>query len=155
MEQKKAEEKDLMRIVIGGREIPMFLSTLELIDIEEAIGCTVGQLRDEVFGVRVDEDEETGKETISFSLTKEKEKLKKFGTLVRILGNAGLEESGQVGDLTDRWVLRGMKPSLILGYAIAVMSVSNEGMRMENRKEENGPVDVTLEEENRKKEPGN
>jgi hypothetical protein len=155
MEQKKAEEKDLMRIVIGGREIPMFLSTLELIDIEEAISCTVGQLRDEVFGVRVDEDEETGKETISFTLTKDKEKLKKFGTLVRILGNAGLEESGLEGDLTDRWILRGMKPSLILGYAIAVMSVINEGMRMENRKEENGPVDVTLEEENRKKEPGN
>ena len=31
--------------------------------------------------------------------------------LIRILGNAGLEEAGEAPDLTDKKVLRAMKPA--------------------------------------------
>lgn len=139
-----------MEIKIGGRSIPMQLTTFEMIAIEEEIGCTVGQIRDEVFGLEhnLETDEYT------FHLVDDKEKLKKFGRLIRILGNAGLEEAGQAPDLTDKWVLRNMKPAMIVAYTVAVTAVMNEAMKMETDKPEAGPVDEKLEEDNRKKAPG-
>ena len=142
----------MTEIKIGNRTVPMTMTTFELIAIQEEIGCTVAQLRDQVFGI--EKDEETDK--ISMTVITDSEKMKKFGTLVRILGNAGLEEAGQEADLTDKWVLRNMKPAMILPYVIVVLSVINEAMLMESTKEEKtGPVDEVLEEQNRKKEPGN
>ena len=142
----------MTEIKIGNRTVPMTMTTFELIAIQEEIGCTVAQLRDQVFGI--EKDEETDK--ISMTVITDPEKMKKFGTLVRILGNAGLEEAGQEADLTDKWVLRNMKPAMILPYVIVVLSVINEAMLMESTKEEKtGPVDEVLEEQNRKKEPGN
>lgn len=142
----------MTEIKIGNRTVPMTMTTFELIAIQEEIGCTVAQLRDQVFGI--EKDEETDK--ISMTVITDPEKMKKFGTLVRILGNAGLEEAGQEADLTDKWVLRNMKPAMILPYVIVVLSVINEAMLMESAKEEKtGPVDEVLEEQNRKKEPGN
>lgn len=142
----------MTEIKIGNRTVPMTMTTFELIAIQEEIGCTVAQLRDQVFGI--EKDEETDK--ISMTVITDSEKMKKFGTLVRILGNAGLEEAGQEADLTDKWVLRNMKPAMILPYVIVVLSVINEAMLMESAKEEKtGPVDEVLEEQNRKKEPGN
>ena len=141
-----------MEIMIGGRDIPLMLTTYELIAIQEEIGCTVGQLRDQVFGIEhnLETDE------YSFSLATDKEKMKKFGTLIRILGNAGLEEAGQEPDLTDKWILRNMKPGMIMAYVVVATAVINDAMKMETaqKKENNGPVDELLEEENRKKEPG-
>ena len=142
----------MTEIKIGNRTVPMTMTTFELIAIQEEIGCTVAQLRDQVFGI--EKDEETDK--ISMTVITDPEKMKKFGTLVRILGNAGLDEAGQEADLTDKWVLRNMKPAMILPYVIVVLSVINEAMLMESAKEEKtGPVDEVLEEQNRKKEPGN
>ena len=81
---------------------------------------------------------------------------KKLCTLIRILGNAGLEENGQEPDLTDKWVMRHMKPAMILPYALIVMAEIIEGNRMEKASEpEKGPVDEGLEEEIAKKQPGN
>ena len=137
-----------MEIMIGGRNIPLMLTTYELIAIQEEIGCTVGQLRDQVFGIEhnLETDE------YSFSLATDKEKMRKFGALIRILGNAGLEEAGQEPDLTDKWILRHMKPAMIMPFVIILTEVVNDAMRMESGKEETGPVDEGLEEENRKKE---
>ena len=137
-----------MEIMIGGRNIPLMLTTYELIAIQEEIGCTVGQLRDQVFGIEhnLETDE------YSFSLATDKEKMRKFGALIRILGNAGLEEAGQEPDLTDKWILRHMKPAMIMPFVIILTEVMNDAMRMESGKEETGPVDEGLEEENRKKE---
>ena len=139
-----------MEIRIGNREIPMSLTTFELIAIQEEIGCTVGQLRDEVFGI--EHDMET--DEYRFTVVDDKDKLKKFGTLLRILGNAGLEEAGQEPDLTDKWILRHMKPAMIMAYVVVATAVINDAMKMETVKAEDGPVDEVLEEENRKKEPG-
>ena len=75
--------------------------------------------------------------------------------LIRILGNAGLEETGQDPDLTDRWVMKHIRPNMIASYAVAVMYVINEGNQMEAKRENNGPVDEGLEEEEGKKQQGN
>jgi hypothetical protein len=50
-----------------------------------------------------------------------------------------------------------MKPGLVLFYAMGVMTVIQEGNDMtaqEEEKENEGPVDVLLEEENAKKQQG-
>ena len=102
----------MAEIRIGGRQIPLFYSTYEMIEIEKSIG---------------------------------------LGKLIRILGNAGLEENGEAPDLTDKWVLKNMKPGMVMVYAVAVMAVVNEGNQMEMKKEDGGPVDETLEIEQGKK----
>ena len=147
------EGSKLPRIKIGGREIPLYYSSFEMIAFQEDIGCTAFELNEQVFGVK--RDEET--EAVSFGVIREPEKLKKLGTLIRILGNAGLEQEGQEPDLTDKWVLRNIKPGMIMVYVIALVGVIAEGNRIESTtaEEEKGPVDVVLEEENAKKQPGN
>ena len=148
------EGSKMPTIKIGGREIPLFYSTLELIAIQEDIGCTGHQLRDEVFGIRLqDEDDPT---SVVFDCVTHAQKTKNLGKLIRILGNAGLEEEGKEADLTDKWVLRHIKPGMIIIYAMALYAVVNEGNKTETRQEEDkGPVDEGLEEENAKKQPGN
>jgi len=145
----------MTEIKIGGRQIPLFYSTYEMIAIQQEIGCTAFQLRDQVFGI-VQEDEDDPM-SIRMEVVSDPAKTKKLGTLIRILGNAGLEQNGETGDLTDKWVLRSMKPSMIMAYAIAAMAEITEGNRIEQTTpaEDQGPVDVILEEENAKKAPGN
>ena len=143
-------------IKIGGREVPLFYSTYEMIAIQEEIGCTAFQLRDEVFGIK--QDDEDDPMSIRMEVVTDPVKTKKLGTLLRIMGNAGLEEAGQEPDLTDKWILRQMKPSLIMAYAIAAMAVITDGNKTEapaEDKDKNEPVDEGLEEELAKKQPGN
>ena len=141
-------------IKIGKREIPLFYSTKELIDIQREIGCTGFELKDKVFGLRqVDED---NPESIVLDVVTDPERMEKLGTLIMILGNAGLEEDGQEPDLTLKWVLRNIRPAMIAIYAVTVMAVIIQGNQMEQKEEEkSGPVDMILEEENAKKQPGN
>ena len=139
-------------IKIGGRDIPFLYTTYELVAIQEEIGCTGHQLRDEVFGIHLaDEDDPS---SVVFDCVTDGKKTKKLGTLIRILGNAGLEEQGEEPNLTDKWVLRNMKPGLLLVYALGAFAVINEGNQMEAKQEETGPVDEGLEEEQAKKQPG-
>lgn len=144
-----------MEINLGGRKIPLLLTTLELAEIQEDIGCTVAQLRDEVFGLTEDDEpDENGKPVFRFGVVNDPKKIRKMGTLIRILGNAGLEEKGEEPDLTDKWVLRALPPGWIIPMAVILVSIVNEAMRQEKTEEkQSGPVDVTIEEENRKKEP--
>lgn len=148
-------------IIIGGRTIPLFYSALEMVEIEKSIGCTAFQLNEKIMGARMigeddeEADEKAKEEKFQIDLIDKPENKENLGKLIRILGNAGLEEDGQEPDLTDRWVLRHMKPGMIMIYAMAVMAIINEGNQMEAKKEENGPVDVLLEEEQGKKSQGN
>lgn len=147
------KEGKMAELIIGGRTIPLSYSTYEMIEIERALGCTAFQLNDKVLGIRqTDEDDPTKIEMEIFRNPDMKENL---GKLIRILGNAGLEEAGQDPDLTDRWVLKHMKPSMVAAYAVAAMYLINEGNQMEAKKEEKGPVDEGLEEEEGKKPQGN
>jgi hypothetical protein len=71
--------------------------------------------------------------------------------MIRILGNAGLEEAGEAADLTEKKILRAIRPLNIAEYVNACVRAINEGMMSEiPEKEEEGPVDVTLEEMKKK-----
>ena len=146
----------MTEIKIGGRTVPLSYTAYEMIEIQKQIGCTAFQLRDEVFGIRAEEDENDPKAEpkITIGVTGDPERLEKMGRLIAILGNAGLEEKGEKADLTAKWVLRNMKPALILGYAVAAMAEITAGNMMEAKSEEKGPVDEGLEEENAKKPQG-
>ena len=58
-------------------------------------------------------------------------------------------------DLTEKWILRNVKPAMIVIYAMALMAVINNGNMMEAKQNEktNEPVDVIAEEERAKKQP--
>ena len=45
-------------IEIGGRKIPLLYTTCELIEIQKAIGCTGFQLKTEVFGVHLENEDD-------------------------------------------------------------------------------------------------
>ena len=140
---------------IGGREIPLYYSTYETIAIQRDIGCTAFQLNEQVFGVeKIDEEEDASLENVKLTVVNDPDKMEKLGKLIRILGNAGLEESGQEPDLTDKWVLRNMKPAMLMLYAVVMMAVITEGNIMEARDEKKGPVDEVLQEETAKKQQG-
>ncbi|MBR3000151.1 MAG: hypothetical protein IKF39_04060 [Oscillospiraceae bacterium] len=144
-------------VKIGGRTIPLSYTAYEMIEIQRQIGCTAFELTDKVFGIesREDENNPDADPQISINVVNDPERLAKMGKLIAILGNAGLEQKGETPDLTDKWVLRNMKPALILGYAIATMAEINEGNMMEVRNDKDGPVDETLEAEQAKKPEGN
>lgn len=145
-------------IKIGKRSIPLFYSTYETIAIQREIGCTAFQLKDTVFGTEtIDEDKEPTLDNIRLTVDKDPDKMEKLGILIKILGNAGLEENGQEPDLTAKWILRNMKPVMIPIYAMAVMGVIVAGNIMEAKedKPKNEETDVILEEENAKKQPEN
>ena len=149
------KEEKLPTIKIGGRDIPLFYSTYEMIQMQEDIGCTAYQLNDEVFGIHHEDDDDNS--PVRFEVLTDMLKTKKLGTLIRILGNAGLEEEGKDPDLTEKWVLRHLKPGMIMVYVIALIAVITEGNKFESTtpEEEKGPVDEGLEEQNAKKQPGN
>ena len=144
---------NLPEIKIGKRNIPLYYSTYETIAIQREIGCTAFQLKDQVFGVEIiDEDEDATMDNIRLKVAEDPERMEKLGKLICILGNAGLEEEGQEPDMTEKWVLRNMKPAMMMIYALAVMAVITRGNKMEARPEPNGePVDEIKEENDAKK----
>ena len=151
-------ERKMPELKIGKRIIPLYYSTYETIAIQREIGCTAFQLNDQVFGVEmIDEEKEKTMDNIRLTVANDPEKIERLGKLIRILGNAGLEESGQEGDLTDKWVLRNMKPAMVLIYAVGVMAVISQGNMMETKedKPKQEETDVVLEEEQAKKQSGN
>lgn len=141
-------------MIIGEREIPLRLRTKELIAIQRELGCTAAQLREAVFGIEKDEMTDE----IEVGILTDVDKMEKFGTLIRILGNAGLKAAGEAPDLTDEWVLENMKPdpASLLEYSVTVMQEVSDAMSTEGGTEtkQKGPVDVIKEKEDEKKEPG-
>lgn len=138
-----------MNIRIGGREIPVALTVYEMIAIQEEIGCTVGEIREKVFGLERDIENDT----YTMRLADDKELLRRFGKLIRIVGNAGLEEAGQEPDLTDKWVMRRIRPTELMDIVMDLINAIDDAMRTEHgTAKQDGPVDEQLEEENRKKE---
>ena len=133
-------------IELKGRKIPLIYTTFEMLTIQKklgninnAINATVG---------RTPEDEKDTKYWGSI------EHIETLGTMIEILGNAGLRENGEAQDLKAEWVLTAIMPGQIGQYSDIVITTMTEGMQSEIPKEEKntGPVDVTLEELERKKE---
>lgn len=135
-------------INIKGREIPLLLTTEEMLIIQEEI-APLNEVVQKVLG-RNPEDEKDRSRYLS------PEHLKAATKMIRILGNAGLEEAGEVPDLTDKKVARGIRPIDLPDAVNACLVAWNEGMASEipvkPKEEQTGPVDVVLEEIEKKKE---
>ena len=140
---------NMTTINLRGREIPLIYTVFEMRALQEEI-APLGDLMYLISGKNRDDEEDTSK----FGSV---EHLDAIAKLVRILGNAGLEEAGEAPDLTDKKVLRALKPTEIGNAIEACAKAIGEGMQSEvpDPKEESGePVDVTLEEMKKKETKG-
>ena len=126
-----------------GREIPLLYTVYEMKQVQEEI-APLGEFQYIIFGRNKDDEKDTSKYAGA-------EHLGAVAKLIRILGNAGLEEAGEAADLTDKWVLRAMKPAALVDAVNACMEAMSEGMASEiPEKESDEPVDVTLEQMKKK-----
>ena len=135
----------MVTITLKGREIPLLYTTYEMKTIQEEIAPISRAIRI-VLGRNPDDEEDKSKYGSA-------EHLDAAAKLIRILGNAGLEEAGEAPDLTDKKVMRALKPSEV-GIAVEkCIDAMSAGMASEiPEKKEEGPVDAGLEEIERKKE---
>lgn len=132
-------------ITLKGREIPLIYTVWEMKQVQEEI-APLGDFQYVIFGRNKEDENDT-------SLYGGAAHLEAVAKLIRILGNAGLEEAGEAADLTDKKVMRALKPAELVGAINACFAAMNEGMASEiPEKEQEGPVDVTLEEMKKKKE---
>lgn len=135
----------MAEITLRGRTIPLVYTTFEMKQIQEEI-APLDKFAYMVFGRNPEDENDT-------SLYGGPDHLRAAGALIRILGNAGLEEAGEKADLTDKWVLRSLKPATLAEAVNKCMEAVNEGNQSEIQpKQDEGPVDVTLEKMNKKKE---
>ena len=137
----------MAEITLKGRTIPLLYTMLEMKQIQEEV-APAGEFLYLMLGVNKDDPEDR-------SPYGSPEHLNALAKAIRILGNAGLEEDGQEPDLTDKWVMRALRPTQIVEAVNACATAMNEGMSSEikeKEEKEEGPVDVTLEEINKKKE---
>ena len=135
----------MVTIKLKGREIPLVYTTWEMKLIQEEIAPM-----SEAINIILGRNRDDEKDTSNYGGAKQ---LEAIGKTIRILGNAGLEEIGDKPDLTDKWVLRALKPSEVIGAVNLLMDAFNEGMASEIPEPvKDGPVDVTLEEMKKKKE---
>ena len=125
-------------ITLKGREIPLLYTTWEMKEIQEELG-PISKAIKLVLGRNPEDEDDT-------SLYGGADHLKAAAALIRILGNAGLEEAGEAPDLTNKKVLRALRPAELIEAINACMDAMNEGMSSEiPDKKDEGPVDVTLE----------
>ena len=135
----------MVTIKLREREVPLFYSVYEMKQIQEEIG-PLGDLQYLLFGRNKDDDNDASKYGTP-------DHLNAVAKMVRILGNAGLEETGEAPDLTDKKVMRALRPVDLASMLNACTLAMNEGMASEiPTKETDEPVDVVLEEMNKKKE---
>ena len=135
----------MITITLKGQEIPLLYTAWEMKQVQEEIG-PISRAISMVLGRNPDDkDDISGFASV--------EHLSNAAKLIRILGNAGLEEAGEEPYLTDKKVLRALKPSDLATTVNACMDAMAEGMASEiPEKKQEGPVDVTLEEIKKKKE---
>ena len=132
-------------ITLKGREIPLIYTTQEMLTIQQEI-APYDRMIQEILGKDPADENNT-------QIYLSAEHLANVAKAVRILGNAGLEEAGEKPDLTDKFVLRALPPTDVQIAINCCMEAIAIGMKSEiPPKEEDGPVDVTLEEMNKKKE---
>lgn len=131
-------------ITLKGREIPLIYTVLEMKQIQEEIG-PLNKAVNYITGKDPNRDESDE------SFAGSPEHISAVAKAVVIMGNAGLEEAGEVPDLTEKKILRALKPN---EFAIAMnkcFEAMNEAMRSEiPEKKTDEPVDVTLEDMKKK-----
>ena len=130
-------------ITLKGRKIPLLYTVYEMKEIQEEI-APLGKFQYIISGQNPDDKND-------MSGYGGAEHLGAIAKLIRILGNAGLEEAGEVPDLTDKKVLRSLKPGEMINAINACVEALAEGMESEiPEKKSDEPVDVTLEEMKKK-----
>ena len=130
-------------IRLKGREIPLAYTVYEMKQIQEEI-APLSRAINLMMGRNPDDKEDESKYGGA-------EHLAAAAKVIRILGNAGLEETGEAADLTDKKVMRAMKPADLWGAVSTCLTAMTEGMESEIPDEKaEGPVDVTLEEMKKK-----
>lgn len=131
-------------IKLRSREIPLVYTVYEMKLIQEEI-APLEQLQYALYGRNPDDENDTSRYAGPGHL-------EAVAKLVRILGNAGLEESGQDPDLTDKWVMRSIRPIDLASVMNTASQAMAEGMASEiPEKKPEGPVDVMLEQMEKKK----
>lgn len=135
----------MAEITLRGRKIPLVYTVFEMKTVQEEI-CPLGNLQYILFGKNPDDAADTSRYACP-------EHLNAVARMVRILGNAGLEEAGEKPDLTDKWVMRSLRPVQLIDAVNACVIAMNEGVASEIPPDpEEGPVDVVLEDIEKKKE---
>ena len=135
----------MVSINLKGREIPLLYTTWEMKQIQEEI-APLGTALKLVLGKNPEDEKD-------MSPYGGAEHLKHAATLIKILGNSGLEEAGEAPDLTEKKILRALKPGQLTEAIGACINAMTEGMASEiPEKKKEGPVDVVLEEIEKKKE---
>lgn len=130
-------------IKLKGREIPLLYTVFEMKAVQEEI-CSLGDFQYVIFGRNREDPADQSKYASA-------EHLGALSKLIRILGNAGLEEAGEAPDLTEKQIMRSIRPANISDIINACADALSEGMASEvPAEEEEGPVDVTLEEMKKK-----
>ena len=138
----------MAEVLLKGREVPLLYTVCEMRDIQKEIG-PISQAIPAILGRNPDDDKD-------MSRFGGADHIEAVAKMIRILGNAGLEEAGESTYLTDKFVMRALKPSDMVTMINAGMEAMNEGMASEiPPKDSDEPVDVTLEEMNKKKEKEN
>ena len=133
----------MVTINLKGREIPLLFTAYEMKTVQEEIAPN-----EKVMDLVSGKDPENPDYKFGSA-----EHLTVLSKMIRIMGNAGLEEDGQEPDLTNKKVLRALSPRELVFMVNACVNAVNDGFHSEiPPKEEAGPVDVTLEELNKKKE---
>ena len=138
----------MVSIKLKGREIPLLDTVMEMKTIQEEV-VPLDRLASAIYGRNPDNDQDA-------SLYAGPKHLETLAKMIRILGNAALEEKGEKPDLTDKWIMRAMKPTAdaIRGAIDTIMATLDEGMQSEiPEKHSDEPVDAGLEEMEKKKEP--
>jgi len=153
----------MVTIELKGREIPLLYTTLEMKTVQEALGnidraisLLTGRNPDakgSVLDYAEGDDAKSEKDLAENSIFGTAEHLRAVGVWVTVLGNAALEEAGKDPDLTEKWILRAMRPNRVFEAVQKVLNAIEDGMRSEIPPEEKeGPVDVTLEMMEKKRE---
>ena len=140
----------MITIDLAGRTVPLAYTTFEMLTIQEEIG-PLNEAISLCCGRNPEDDKDLSK-------VNGVEHLKTLGKMIKILGNAGLEISGQEADLTMKKALRGIKPDEIFEYSNACMDCMFDGMKSEIPEEpketdSRGRVDAGLEELKKKDKP--
>ena len=132
-------------ITLKGREIPLLYTVYEMKQIQEELG----DLSAVLFRITGRDPKDADNTDLYGGL----DHLNSLATLIRILGNAGLEEAGEAPDLTEKKIMRAMKPKELILMANECLECMTDGMLSEiPETPQEGPVDVTLEEMEKKKE---
>lgn len=111
-------------ITLKNRVIPLAFTCQELLDIQLEIATPFRDAISIVLGRNPKDKKDSSKMGSNEHLTAAVK-------LVRILGNAGLEESGQEADLTDKKVMRMLKPADVAEAVNVCIDVINDNMSNE------------------------